>query len=130
MTWLLALLLSPAFATGLQDSQVQYTHQVLRSSNTCDTVSISSQPATEIVRSSVTFFTQIHVQNFDSGKQVWCSDSVDVSTLTTSNLAGVKIGTTGLDTDKITFPLVPGQLWYCINDGVTGIVRASICRRR
>lgn len=126
---LLALALAPAaHAAGLTEGQFQRVTEVLYSTRTCDGVSVSSQPATEVIRSSGSFYTGLSIQNLDRTSQLFCSDSVSVSTQPSAALVGEKIGTTGLGTDKVSFLLPPGQPWYCMNDSVTGTVRAVICR--
>ena len=117
-----------ANAAGLNEGQFTRTVEVIFSTRTCDGVSIASQPATEVMRSSSSFYTGLSVENLDLTSQIFCSDSVSVSTQTGSNLVGEKIGTTKLGTGKISLALPAGQLWYCMNDGVTTTVRAVICR--
>ena len=87
-----------------------------------DTVLISSSPATDVIVTSTSAFTQLAVQNLTVSTNIWCSDDRTVA----ENNRGVRIGPGQL----MGFTLYPGQIYYCKNDGGTGPISASIFRGR
>ena len=120
---LLALLLSAPAAAQTFDVGIGL------SSNTCYALGIDSQTPTNVVASTTPGYAYVDILNLDTSTNVWCSDSVAVSSITTAALAGWKITTTAPGNSK-RFPLFPGKLWYCLNDGVYSKTRSIVCKGR
>ena len=134
--WCACLPMSMANAAPVQEVHL--------STQTCDSISISSQTATAVVNSTssagATDFTQLFLLNLSTSSSFMCSNSAHVSTRTTvSNLAGgvwFDKAVTGAVGSAASIVLFPGEVWYCLNDSgdVSGVnqgsYRLSRCRMR
>ena len=103
------------------------------STDTVRGIDISSAPATDIIISTAPLYRQACVQNLDTSAFLVCSENVNVSTQTASNLVGVIVppaATASQPQTPLCFSVVPGQRWYCETSSVTGTTRAVISRGR
>ncbi|MDE2098454.1 MAG: hypothetical protein KGL39_14470 [Patescibacteria group bacterium] len=113
---------------------------------TCYSIEIASAPATNVLSSTNAAngyqiggsyngnIREVLVQNDDASTNIFCSDSVDVSTTTTPfssfrgfGIAGGSLGAAGTSQN---FVLQPGQAWYCVNGSGTKETIATICAGR
>lgn len=105
-------------------------------SSTMSTVglAISSQVPTEVVVSTKAGYRYVVVQNLDSTANLYCSENVAVSTITTRSSVGIKV----VPNNIVYFSIVPSnsgtyvgsQYFYCLNDGASASTRAVIMRGR
>jgi hypothetical protein len=91
---------------------------------------VASNQATQVIASTITLWNSITIQNLDSGSNVYCSDSVNVTSGTANGTLNVNTGfelAKGTPGAAASFYIGPGQLWYCVNDGAAPSV-AVVCK--
>lgn len=101
----------------------------MSASQSCGAISISTSAATSVVDGTKYKYRDVAVQNIDSTYALNCSDSVSVSTTSTSALYGLVVPA-GSPGGLAVFYLVPGQDWYCKSQSVTAATRAVVCKGR
>ena len=138
--WTLVL---TAMLPALAGAQVQNPRVVtdmdltFRSTMTCSGVSISSAGnvglgATQVIKSTQTLWASISVQNLDPTCNVYCGDSVFVTSSTNSG-AVPNVGwelAPGYPGGSQSFFIGPGELFYCVNDTITRASTIAVCRGR
>lgn len=137
-----AALLLPAMASAqvIAPRQVMDVAQTFRSTMTCSGVQVSSavaggSQATSVVSSTQTLWLSISIQNQDATANVYCSDSVSVSTPLAAGTANPSLGwgLAGAATPtggSGSFMLAPGELFYCVNDSGSRTSAIAVCKGR
>lgn len=96
-------------------------------------VSASATLPTSIIVSTQTLYRQTCVQNFDTTSVLVCSENVNLSTATESNMIGTMIPPAPTATTPATptcFSISAGTNFYCKNGSASGMTRAGITRGR
>lgn len=127
LSWIAWMPMSIANAAPVQE--------VALSTNTCDTVAVSSaSPATSMVNDGdAGDYTSLFLINHSTSARMYCSDSVNVSSMTTyANLVGIPLDKASANAvgGSVTITLFPGEKWYCVNDSGVGKYRMTRCRIR
>ena len=131
MRLILFLMLMTVGVSAMENNSVVTINSV-QSTSTISGIAIASAPATSVVISTSMLYRQVCVQNLDWGNFLSCSESVSVSTISTSAQAGVVISTrvAGSGMDPQCFEVVAGHQFYCRSSSITGSSRAVIIRKR
>lgn len=128
---LAALLFLPAPARALEPATV--TIDSVSSTDTVRGIDITTQTATSVIVSTGPLYRQVCVQNLDTSAFLACSENVNVSTLTASNLIGVVIPpapTAATPAQPTCMAVAAGSNYYCKSASVTAATRAVIIRGR
>lgn len=134
-----ALLVMPIMASAqvVAPQQVQNVELTYKSTMTCVSVSVasatSSNQATQVIASTQTLWGSISIQNRDNTANVYCSDSVSVTSQTAAGTFNSATGweiPAGAPGGAASFYIGPGELFYCVNDTITKASNISLCKGR
>lgn len=132
---LLALLV-PIQARALDPQSTAGMAQQYSSTMTCSSLFVSSATlpgqATVIISTSPAY-RSVSIQNRSSTANVYCGDSVNVSSQTANGAFNANTGwelAPGSPGGSASFYLVPGEPFYCVNDTVTSTSTITACRGR
>jgi hypothetical protein len=114
------------------------TIEVVRSTFTCQPVTVSSMGATvgvtDLVGSTVPAYVFIEFQNLEATAGIWVGETTTVSTSTTAGIKGagqrgqkVPAGTAG---NPKRFPVPPYKKLYAVCDAASGTCDAEVCKGR
>ena len=103
----------------------------MQMAQTCGGVAISSGTPQAVVNSPANLNSRyVYVQNVDTASDIFCSDNSGVTTSGTfASTMGVWIAH-GQPGQAFAWALVPGQIWYCICNSVSGACRSVVCTGR
>lgn len=117
----LAALCVLAFSAHETNALDQGVTGTILSTSTFMGLTVSSNPATEIVISTAALYRQVCVQNQDNAHFVACGDSVNVSsTLAASGGVWITTFTAAVPNAPVCFPIPQGKSFYCRSSSVTG----------
>ncbi len=106
---------------------------VVKSSNTTQGISITTQTATNVIVDATQMFSQVCVQNLSTAAYLACSENVNVSTQPASATVGTIIPAAQSAVAPLPptcFSVVSGSKYYCLSSSVTGSTRAGFTRVR
>ena len=130
MAFVVTVLVTVAWSAGAMENNSVVTIGSVQSTITIQGIAVASAPATSVIVSTPMLYRQVCVQNLDSANYLACSESINVSTITTSASAGVFIATGAVPGLPFCFEVVAGNQFYCRSSSVTGTSRAVTIRKR
>lgn len=134
-----ALLVMPVLASAqiVAPRAVTDVELTFKSTMTCVSLAVSSaanvNAPTQVIASTQTLWGSISIQNRDSTANIYCSDSVAVTSQTAAGTLNTATGweiPAGSPGGASSFYIGPGQLWYCVNDTITRTSNISLCKGR
>lgn len=107
------------------NAQAANSVEVLRSSHTCQPVTVSTMGAgagvTDIVSNPTQVWAFVEIQNLEVSAGLWCSENSTVSTTTTAGIPGAGVrGQKVPATETKKWLLPPTSRWYCVCDATGG----------
>lgn len=123
-SFLFTLLVTFSLALTARESKAldQGVIGAILSTSTFMGLTVSSNPATDIVISTAALYRQVCVQNQDNAHFVACGDSINVSSTLVSGVGGVWITTftAAVPNLPVCFPIPQGKSFYCRSSNITG----------
>lgn len=128
----LAALCVLAFSAHETNALDQGVIGAILSTSTFMGLTVSSNPATDIIVSTSPLYRQVCVQNLDNGHFLACGDSVNVSSTLVPGAGGVWITTftAAVQNAPVCFAVVQGKSFYCRSSSITGGSPVTTIRSR